>query len=180
MARGYQTYGSQRAGAGYSSSRPAYPEGRRHRRPYISPYRAGVVYGYPGYGVSGWIDTNSPGYPDTIGADEPDSSPPDQAAEAPPQGYDAQTYEPWQPPRAPYQPAAANPPSAPQSEEAVTLIFKDGRPAEQIHNYVLTRTTLFVGDANRREIPTDQLDLAATARVNQDAGVDFRLPDAAE
>jgi hypothetical protein len=60
----------------------------------------------------------------------------------------------------------------------VTLIFRDGRPAEQIHNYILTRSTLFVGDGQRREIPTDQLDLAATAKANQDAGMDFRLPDA--
>jgi hypothetical protein len=67
---------------------------------------------------------------------------------------------------------------APTREEAVTLIFKDGRPPEQIHNYLLTRTTLFVGDQGRRAIPTDQLDLVATAKVNQDAGVDFQLPNA--
>jgi hypothetical protein len=60
--------------------------------------------------------------------------------------------------------------------EAVTLVFKDGRPPEQIHNYILTRTTLFVRDQHARKIPTDQLDLAATAKVNQDAGVDFQLP----
>jgi hypothetical protein len=60
--------------------------------------------------------------------------------------------------------------------DAVTLIFKDGRPPEHIHNYLLTPTTLFVGDQQRRTIPVDQLDLTATAQVNQDAGVDFRLP----
>jgi len=68
--------------------------------------------------------------------------------------------------------------TAPASEEAVTLIFKDGRPPEQIHNYILTPTTLYVGDQHHRAIPTDQLDLVATARVNQDAGVDFQLPNA--
>ncbi len=72
----------------------------------------------------------------------------------------------------------ARPAPWPLSEDAVTLIFKDGRPPEQIHNYVLTRTTLFVGDQRRRAIPTDQLDLVATARVNQEAGVDFQLPEA--
>jgi hypothetical protein len=70
----------------------------------------------------------------------------------------------------------AGPAPVPASEEAVTLIFKDGRPPEQIHNYLLTRSTLYVGDPHRA-IPTDQLDLDATAKVNQAAGVDFQLPD---
>jgi hypothetical protein len=63
------------------------------------------------------------------------------------------------------------------SEAAVTLIFKDGRPPEQIHNYILTRDTLYVGDRRSSEIPIDQLDLEATAKVNRDAGVDFRVPE---
>ena len=58
----------------------------------------------------------------------------------------------------------------------MTLIFKDGRPTLQIHNYMLTRTTLYVQDQHLREIPVDQLDLVAMAKVNQDAGVDFQLP----
>jgi len=77
-----------------------------------------------------------------------------------------------------YRPAYVSPqapePLAP--EEAVTLVFKDGRPSQQIHNYMLTRTTLFVLDGHRIEIPVDQLDLAATAKANRDAGVDFQLP----
>lgn len=35
-----------------------------------------------------------------------------------------------------------------------------------------------VWDQGHREIPVDQLDLAATVKLNRDAGVDFRLPDA--
>jgi hypothetical protein len=58
----------------------------------------------------------------------------------------------------------------------VTLVFKDGRPAEQIHNYMLTRTTLYVQDERRREIPVDELDLAATVKANKAAGVDFQVP----
>jgi hypothetical protein len=61
-------------------------------------------------------------------------------------------------------------------EQAVTLVFKDGRPAEQIHNYILTRTTLFVLNQKQRDIPVDQLDLAATEKLNRTAGIDFRLP----
>jgi hypothetical protein len=68
--------------------------------------------------------------------------------------------------------------SALESEDAVTLVFKDGRPPEQIHNYLLTRTTLYVRDQHGRDIPLDQLDLAATQKLNHDAGVDFQLPEA--
>ncbi len=64
----------------------------------------------------------------------------------------------------------------PQNEDAVTLVFRDGRPSEQIHNYALTRTTLYVLDEHRRDISVDELDLDATAKVNRDAGVDFQLP----
>jgi len=47
----------------------------------------------------------------------------------------------------------------------------------QIHNYLLTRDTLFVGDRHPSEIPVDQLDVGETAKVNRAAGVDFRLPE---
>jgi len=70
----------------------------------------------------------------------------------------------------------AQPSPSPESAEAVTLVFKDGRPPEQIHSYILTRNMVYVRDPHPRDIPTDQLDLAATAKVNQDAGVDFQLP----
>ena len=72
--------------------------------------------------------------------------------------------------------ASATP--APSSEAPVTLVFKDGRPNQQIHNYLLTAGTLSVLDQHRREIPVDQIDLAATANVNREAGVEFSLPAA--
>jgi len=160
--------GLQRGGAGNSSARQPYTGARRYRRPYVSPYGARIPYGLPAIGPY-YI-----GYPNDIGYDDASTSP-DYA----PGGYDAQPDEQGQPePPVPYQPTYDLPHQSPVlgSEEAVTLVFKDGRPPEQIHNYVLTRTTLYVGDQHRREIPTDQLDLAATAKVNHDAGVDFHLP----
>jgi hypothetical protein len=60
---------------------------------------------------------------------------------------------------------------------AVTLVFKDGRPPETIHNYALTRTTLYVTDAKPQEIPVDDLNLPATEKVNREAGVKFQLPN---
>ena len=90
--------------------------------------------------------------------------------------------------RVPYTPYPAPPPNSPQPsiapapepqpEEALTLIFKDGRPPMQIHNYMLTRATLYVRDQRHSEISLDELDLPATKKVNKQAGVDFQpLPE---
>jgi hypothetical protein len=66
---------------------------------------------------------------------------------------------------------------------AVTLIYKDGR-AEQIRNYLLSPTLLCILDGNRdtrfRDIPVEQLDLEATVKANQEAGIEFALPKTAE
>jgi hypothetical protein len=94
-----------------------------------------------------------------------------------PYSYPSQPY-PQAPPTV-YAPPAdqPHPANSPQSEEeAVTLVFKDGRAPEQIHNYVLTRNILYIQDHGIRSIPIDQLDLAATEKVNQEAGVVFELP----
>lgn len=58
----------------------------------------------------------------------------------------------------------------------VTIVFSGDRVAERVYNYVITPTTLYVLDGRRRAISLDQLDLDATRRVNQDAGVDFNVP----
>jgi len=169
-------YGAQ---SGYPAARTS-----RYRRPYRPPYGAGY-----GYGGGAWVDPYLLGYPDDFGYDDSGTAP-YYAAD----GYDSQPDEPAGPDeQAPYLPYqynygqsadVARPESRPQSlpgsaavgDEGVTLVFKDGRPREQIHNYMLSRTTLSVLDKRHQEIPVDELDLAATAKANRDAGVDFRLP----
>lgn len=100
--------------------------------------------------------------------DAPASQPEDQEPD----------YTPW--PYSSPAPSASQPAPAsaavPAAEASVTLVFKDGRPNEKIHNYMLTSRTLSILDPHRREIPVDQLDLVATARLNREAGVDFSLP----
>lgn len=167
----------QRTASGAFRRRPVYPPpysgSWRYRRPYVSPY-GGIAYG-----LSGWIPPYYLAYPDDGGEDESAS-----AADSIPEGYDQQADEQGPPPwpsthdQGPVAPAYANarPAPAAENEAAVTLIFRDGRPAEQIHNYILTRDTLFIGDRHPTQIPVDQLDLDATVKVNRDAGVDFRLP----
>ena len=160
------------------SSMQHYRDGHdgRQRRSYDRFYPVGVPY------AAGWI---GPGYLDSFDSGVED----DLGAAGPPPGYYADAQSPLLPP--PVQQDEAEPAPVyrsayvrprrepdPVPDTAVTLIFKDGRPPEQIHNYMLTRTTLYVQDQHSRRIPIDQIDLAATSKANLDAGVDFRLPDA--
>jgi hypothetical protein len=62
-------------------------------------------------------------------------------------------------------------------QPATTLIFSDGRPAVEVHNYALTGSTLYALDGDsRQEIPLSQLNIPATTEANRKAGVDFALP----
>jgi hypothetical protein len=168
---------SPRAGFGASNFRPSYSSnGRgaygssRYRRIYVS--RGGA---WSSYIVPGWIGPGYLGYPygydDDSGYDNPAV-----AGNYAGQGYDTQQDEPQVP--NPYYASAgtSNPSPAPKSEDAVTVLFKDGRPPEEIHNYALTRTTLYVMDEHHRDIPVDEIDLDATEKLNREAGVDFKLP----
>jgi hypothetical protein len=185
----------------YNNHRPGYPvhpgypgPGRYPGYPrYPRYYGIGIPYGVP---VSGWIDTNYPGYDytgdfDSTGYDPSAGQTSDSADsvedysqqasdQAPPPPDQEQEPAPIERPSAEPQAAPAAPEPAPENEETVTLIFKDGRPSEQIHNYALTRTTLYVRDQHRRDIPVDELDLAATQKVNRDAGIDFHVPGTAQ
>ncbi|HLH36953.1 MAG TPA: hypothetical protein VKX41_19935 [Alloacidobacterium sp.] len=70
-------------------------------------------------------------------------------------------------------------PSEPLPQAAVTLVFRDGH-SQQIHNYAITKTTLYVLDdaasGRRPEIALDKIDVSATERANREAGVDFAVP----
>jgi hypothetical protein len=154
-------------------ARPAYSAVSPYRRPYLPPYRARVRFVAPFW--AGSIGPGFLGYPDTIGYGD-FGAPPSYA-----EPYESQPPEVSQPAPSNLYPESVEPSRSPSnlaSEDAVTLVFKDGRPPEQIHNYILTRNTLYVRDQHRRDIPLEQLDLAATQRVNHDAGVDFQLPEA--
>lgn len=128
--------------------------------------------------VSPWIGPGYLAYPDSYfdsdGSDEQPYYPqqPEYGAAPEPDGQMPPAPYMEQPP--PPQQAVAAAPL--RDEDAVTILFKDGRAPLQIHNYALTRTTLYVRDQRHRDIPLDQLDLAATVKANHDAGVDFQLP----
>jgi len=166
--------------------------GDNRRPPYRPPHRpiygGGVLYGYP---VSvGWLGPSylgpgylgypfDYGYDGYDGYDDPGYDNSAAAPYYPDQGYNQQPYDQDQPAPGPaYQPPSPQPQSssAPIRQDAVTLVFKDGRPAEQVHNYILSNTKITIWDQHPHDIPIAQLDLAATEKANHDAGVDFHLP----
>jgi hypothetical protein len=63
----------------------------------------------------------------------------------------------------------------PPQQPPLKVILKDGQKLE-VHNYLLTATTLTVLDDNYRQIPLDQIDVNATRQTNLANGLDFRVP----
>jgi hypothetical protein len=159
--------------------------GKRYSYPgngYRSHYSRGVyVPAYIGYGYYGGFY----GYPDDSSyVDQAEAAPAyqDETAQAPPPdgGYYDQAYGQAPPPRPAYQPEAAAPAPIPDQPET-TLLFKDGRPPQQVQNYAVTSTTLYVLDGERRRaIPLSEIDLPQTQKTNRDAGLDFEIPTGAE
>jgi hypothetical protein len=140
----------------------------------VSPGRGGFLAG-----DSARLTPYFLAYPGALG-DERSPASQDSYGGAPEERADAQAKptRPMSASQSTWMPASIEaPPEASDREDAVTIIFKDGRPPEQIHNYILTRDMLFVGDRHHPDIPVDQLDLSATAKANQDAGVYFHFPD---
>jgi hypothetical protein len=149
-----------------------YPYPTGGHRPYYYSSGLYVVPGYLnyGYGYSGYPDDSS--YGDQPAA--PAAADVNAQGSAPDDAYQ-QAYSDL-PPRPPYQPQAAASAEVPDQPQ-VTLLFKDGRPPQQVQNYAVTRSTLYVLDgARRREIPLDDIDLPQTEKTNRDAGVDFEIP----
>jgi hypothetical protein len=144
--------------------------------PYRPRYGIGVPYGYPGW--PGWGNSYAGGYPDTS-----DNSEPAPDADYSAEGNETESFDQGQAAPPPYPnaypygyPYAPHPAATPANEEAVTLVFKDGRPREQVHNFVLTANTLTDLDHHYRNIPLDQIDVAETVKLNREAGVEFYVP----
>jgi hypothetical protein len=134
----------------------------------VWPNNYGFV-GYPYFLYPPWWD-----YDDSSDESQnyaPQASSPQDYIEPPQPEYPAPPAWPSNP-----QQSVAETAARPQPAEAVTIVFNDGRPPQKIHNYLLTTATLYVMDQHRSEIPVRELDLAATEKVNREAGIDFNLP----
>jgi hypothetical protein len=65
----------------------------------------------------------------------------------------------------------------PGPEPATDLVFRD-QHVEEVRNYAIADGTLWVLNDSEagKKIPLADLDLVATAKVNDDRGVDFQVP----
>jgi hypothetical protein len=62
------------------------------------------------------------------------------------------------------------------AEPETALVFRD-QHVEQVRNYAIAGGTLWVfNDQSAKKIPLAALDLGATAKINDDRGVDFQVP----
>jgi hypothetical protein len=170
-----------------------YPYPTNGNRGYYSrgAYFYPTYLGYGGfYGYAGYPDDSSygdqpqpaPAYQDTNYQDAPAQAPPansyDESSAQP--NYGQAGYGQAPAPRPAYQPQASAPAPIPDQPET-TLLFKDGRPPQQVQNYAVTSTTLYVLDGERRRaIPLNEIDLPQTEKTNRDAGLDFEVPAGAE
>lgn len=106
---------------------------------------------------------------------EPPPPPPDQ-----PQYQQPQYQQPGYQPPAYHQPT---PPSSPMPSSEIaanrmtTIFFNNGHAPEQIHDYALTGTTLYVLGQHQQEIPLSEIDLAKTEQTNRSAGIEFQVPE---
>jgi hypothetical protein len=157
--------------------------GFHHRRyprtfGFVSPY--GPYY-YGGYVPYAWDYGADPAYTGYV-AGTFDTTP-----------YSGYPYPPqYAPPPSYYSPPPVNSTPEPQSyqqrrsdrasdefAEPTVLVFRDGH-RQEIANYAIMGSTLFVLSGPRSRIPIAELDIPATERVNQSRGVDFHVPAKAQ
>jgi len=140
-----------------------------HHHPHGGYYPWGYYYAVPYYG---YYDEG--GYDDTPPSDQYNGGPTvfdrrgsGRPAPAPP-------VESIAPVEQPSEAAAAS--SAEPAQPETVLIFKDGHQLE-VENYAIVGSTLYdLTEGRRHKIALDDLDLTATAKQNENRGVDFQIP----
>jgi hypothetical protein len=143
--------------------------GREFNGWYASVYPAWLGYGYPYELNPGFLDWG----------DDDDSSN-EQASVAPtyPDPYLEPDYGSPEGYPGPREPEGNSSVEQAESQQPLTVIFKDGRAAESIENYMITGAVLTDLDSHHyQRIPLDQIDLAATQQANRANGVDFQIPN---
>lgn len=167
------------SGYGHSGGNHHHGGGGFHWSITTVPTYATLVPGWIGIGPYGYY----PGYYGSDGwNDDPPASSSDESANAAPQGYDPAPEQEQPVYREEYEPAAATPvlpTPVSDTQRVTTVVLNDGRSV-QIQNYALTPTTLYVLDAQRRDIPLGEIDIAATQKANRAVGIDFQVPKIAQ
>ena len=170
-----------------SSSRGFHNRGDRFRRYGFRNNCYGYAcrgYGYPWWGAYDpwwWWDSGS-------SYDQDEQNDAALAAEMNAQSLDEQRMRqqedqdlyagsapPWPQPRSPHQ-SPSHQEERTQPSPATVLVFRDQRQQE-VQNYAIVGQTLWnFAPQHTQKIPLSDLDLAATAKANDERGVDFRVP----
>ncbi len=149
-----------------------------HHRPGRGYYPYGGYYAAPYYGYydNGYDDSSDQSQ--AAPADQYNGGPTifDRRGSGPPPNVPS-PYSQNQPAQDQQSDNSASAEPAPASEQTPTvLIFKDGHQQE-VENYAIVGSTLYdLSDGRRRKIALADLDLTATAKQNEDRGLDFQLP----
>jgi hypothetical protein len=153
-------------------TRPQFPR-REHSRRGDHPF-GGVVYGVPYYPYSYYDDNSEAPADDASPASDYRGGPTIFDRRGPgmnrstQEGDSDDSHTPKAETRSEPQPVSNQPDTL--------LVFKDGHQLE-IANYAIVGSTLFdLTDGHRRKIPLSELDLTATAKQNDDRGIDFQVP----
>ncbi len=159
------------------SSRPWFGIPRNQpfgNRPHHHPRASGIYYGVPYYGYygNGYYDNDT----------EAESYAPEQENNVGPTIFERRGgyVAPPAPERQAEVSAAAPPPEDAAEPTPTVLVFKDGHQLE-VENYAIVGATLYdLTEGHRRKVALSDLDLTATAKQNDDRGIDFHLPAGTE
>jgi hypothetical protein len=142
----------------------------------------GAVYAVPYYGYYSSVDETAETSPDEQYNGGPTVF--DRRGPGPsptPTPYPSNARSDSEQPPEPASAPAPQPEATPAPEQPPTvLVFKDGHQLE-VANYAIVGSTLYdLTDGRRHKIALAELDLAATAKQNDDRGIDFQVPAAPE
>lgn len=186
MSRGIGA-SSFHSGAGWGSSRGwhgpyAGNRGYYGYRSYGRYFRRGYYGGYPWYGWygdPGWYNDYSDNQPPYPGDDYSSGYDPGDAAMQAQQAEIDRLHNQLDNARGGSQRTSAASQSKDDSQPT-ELVFRD-KHTEEVQNYAIVGGTLYdLTDGHRRKIPLASLDLTATAKQNDDRGVDFQVPRGTE
>jgi hypothetical protein len=146
----------------------------RHEHSHRGVPGVGVVYGVPYYPYSSYDDTSDDPADDASSGSDYRGGPTIFDRRGPGMNRSTETQDSDGSYAAKVE---AQPEPQPVSSQPDTLlVFKDGHQLE-IANYAIVGSTLFdLTDGHRRKIALSELDLTATAKQNDDRGIDFQLP----
>jgi hypothetical protein len=176
--RGYTPNSPTCCFRGVTTSPPNQPQNsqhpHRHNNSQYLPW--GGAYGVPYYGYydSGSDVADDPSGDYNGGPTIFDRRGPGTAPAPAPAPYSSRASNDGPQPESDYDSAQ---PQAPASDQPQTvLVFKDGHQVE-VANYAIVGNTLYdLSGGHRQKISLADLDLNATAKQNDDRGIDFQLP----